>query len=249
MFEMREYSDFAICRPVRAAPLRLSRRLVIQAAPGLVLAASLRPVPADAQWSSAINGINAVVGVITNVDALADRIWPKVQQFFHGSQVAPQTVSHVAQAVGEELSNPRVHAVSITENRTPQVQSGIIRHSYDQNFPQAYVDWCLCNAQVNQGQAQYWRSLAAQAQQTGRYDVAQMASARAAKAQNDADMWQRKLQSTVYDAPVQATLPPSKPMLTAVSAPAAVTEVLDQGDFFVAHAEAQQRREAGLASV
>ena len=47
---------------------------------------------------------------------------------------------------------------------------------------------------------------------------------------------------------LRATLPPSKPMLTAVSAPAAVTNVLDQGDFFVAHAAAQQR-DAGLASV
>jgi hypothetical protein len=248
MFEMREYSDFTICRPVRAAPFRLSRRLVIQAAPALALAGSLRPVPADAQWGNAINAINAVVGVVTNIDALADRVWPKVQQFFRGSQVTAQTVSHVAQAASEELSNARVHAVSITENRTPQVQSGVIRHSYDQNFSQAYVDWCLCNAQVNQEQAQYWRSLAAQAQQTGRYDVAQIASARAGKAQNDANMWQRKLQNMVYDAPVQATLPPSKPMLTAVSAPAAVTEVLDQGDFFVAHAAAQQR-DAGLASV
>ena len=43
-------------------------------------------------------------------------------------------------------------------------------------------------------------------------------------------------------------MPPSKPMLTAVSAPAAVTGVLDKGDFFVAHAAAQQR-DAGLASV
>ena len=162
MFEMREYSDFAICRPVRAAPFRLSRRLVIQAVPGLALAGWLRPVPADAQWA---NAINAVVGVITNIDALADRILPKVRQFFRGWQVAAQTVSRVAQAAGEELSNAGVHAVSITENRTPQVQSGIIRHSYDQNFSQAYVDWCLCNAQVNQEQAQYWRSLAAQAQQ------------------------------------------------------------------------------------
>lgn len=238
MFEMREYSDFAICRPVRAAPLRLSRRLVIQAAPALALAGSLRPVPADAQWANAMNAINAVVGVVTNIDALADRIWPKVQQFFHGSQVTAQTVSRVAQAASEELSNARVHAVSITENRTPQVQSGIIRHSYDQNFSQAYVDWCLCNAQVNQEQAQ----------QAGRYDAAQMASARAEKAQNDASMWRRKLQGTVHDAPVQATLPPSKPMLTAVSAPAAVTGVLDKGDFFVAHAAAQQR-DAGLASV
>lgn len=248
MFEMREYSDFAICRPVCAAPFGLSRRLIIKAAPGLVLAASLRPGPADAQLTSAVNGINAVVGVITNIDALADRIWPKVQHFFRGSQVAPQTVSRVAQAAGEELSRRQVHAVSITENRTPQMQSGVIRHSYDQNFSDAYVAWCLCNAQVNQEQAQYWSDLAAQAQQTGRYDVAQMASDRARKAQNDASMWRRKLQSTVYDAPVQATLPPSKPMLTAVSAPAAVTQVLDQGDFFVAHAAAQQQRDARLAS-
>jgi hypothetical protein len=248
MFQMREYSDFAICRPVRAAPFGLSRRLLMQAAPGLALTGSLRPVPADARWTSAINAINATVGVVTNIDALADRIWPKVQRFFHGSQVSAQTVSRVAQAAGEELSKGRVHAVSITENRTPQVQSGVIRHSYDQNFSQAYVDWCLCNAQVNQEQAQYWARLAALAQQTGRYDVAQIASARARKAQSDANVWRRKLQSAVYDAPVQATLPPSKPMLTAVSAPAAVTDVLDQGDFFVAHATAQQRRDAGLAS-
>jgi len=248
MFEVREYSDFAICRPVRPA-FRLSRRRLVQAVPAIALAGSLRPIPADAQLMNAMNAINAAVGVITNIDALADRIWPKVQAFFHGSQVSGQTVSRVAQAAGQELSNPRVHAVSITENRTPQVQSGIIRHSYDQDFSQAYVDWCLCNAQVNQKQAQYWRSLAAQAQQSGRYDVAQMASARAQKAQTDADTWQRKIRGTVFDAPVQATLPPSKPMLTAVSAPAGVTDVLDQGDFFVAHAAAQQRNDAGLASV
>jgi hypothetical protein len=247
MFEMREYPDFVICRPVRAAPFRLSRRLVIQAAPALALAGSLRP--ADAQWTSAMNAINAVVGVVTNIDALADKVWPKVQQFFQGSQVAAQTVPHVAQAVSEELSNPGVHAVSITENRTPHVRSGVIQHSYDQNFSQAYVDWCLCNAPVNQEQAQFWRSLAAQAQQAGRYDVAQIASARAEKAQNDANMWRRKLQRPVYEAPVQATLPPSKPMLTSVSAPAEVTDVLDKGDFFVTHCVAQQRRDAGLTSV
>jgi hypothetical protein len=246
MFEMREYSDFSICRPVRPAQYTLSRRLVIQAPPALALAGVLLPGRADAQWW---NAINAAVGVITNVDALAERIWPKVQQFFRGSQAAAQTVSHVAEAVGEELSNPRVHAVSIAENRTSDLQSGVIRHSYDQNFSQAYVDWCLCNAQVNQEQAQYWHSLAAEAQQSGRYDVAQMASAQAEKAQNDANMWQRKLQRPVYDAPVRATLPPGKPMLTAVSAPADVTNILDKGDFFVAHCEAQQRQDARLASV
>jgi hypothetical protein len=73
-----------------------------------------------------------------------------------------------------------------------------ISPSYDQNFSHAYVDSCLCNPQVNQEQAQYWRSLAAQVQQAGRYDIAQIASTRAGKVQNDTNMWRRKLQQR-YD--------------------------------------------------
>jgi hypothetical protein len=245
----REYSDFLVGAVLRPGSPGLSRRRVLAGSSTLVIATAFALKPALAiDLMQIANGVNAAVSVITNVDTLAGRVWPKVKQFFESSdsRVSSSTASRIADNIDSQFSDPSTKAVSIAENRTPYVQQGNMMHAFDQQFSQAYIDWCTCNAQMNQGAANYWWNIARDAEQQGDYNRARIARSLAAQDEQNANMYMSKLTSPVYMAPETLSLHPGKPLLTAVSLPSQVTDVLDEGDYLVTHAVAQSARGSGL---
>ena len=250
MYTIREYSDFAIAS-FDPAFLRetLTRRHLFVLGSAAVCGAALAPYPAGAQWGQIARGVVAAMGVISNVHDIAGMLKPKIDQFFGSgnSAVAPPTVDRITNEIHRQLQNPQVKAVSIADNRTPMVQQGNIQHSFDQDFKSdpAYRDWCVCNAQLNERAAEYWEAIAYQARARGDFAAAQRALTIAGQDHQNARMFMSKL-DLVTVPPMQVAVPPGKPMLTALVVPPAVSNVLDEGDYFVTHAEAQVNRDSGV---
>jgi hypothetical protein len=233
---VRGYEEFVIVRAPRL-PSVLRRQLLIGGS-AVLAATAFGPLPAAAvDFNTIVGGINAAVGVITNLDSLAGKIWPKVQNFFGsaGSQVSRQTAGRIADQIGDILSEPKCSAVSITHNRTPQGQTGNLIHAVDQQFPQEYVNWCTCHAQFYAATADWLHQQAQFAQQRGDFATAQNLVAKAAADERVAKQWLAKLTPAQY-APVQVQLPPGKVALTPVETHPNVTAQLDEGDYYVTHA-------------
>lgn len=249
MYVMHEYSDFLVESRQRSGPRSLTRRGILIGCSTLAAASIFAPERARAiDPAQIVNGVNAVVGLVTNVDALAGRILPKVQSFFgnSNSHVTNETASRIADAIDNELSNSQTQAVSIAENRTNSLQQGNLVHGFDQQFSQAFIDWCTCSAQMNQQAADYWANIAQNFEQQGDYGRAQSARNLAVQDRQNVNMYLAKIRNPVYVPPQAVSLRPSKPLLTAVSLPDQVTNVLDKGDYCVTHCVAQLNKDSVL---
>jgi hypothetical protein len=196
----REYSDFAVvsCSP-QLSPSALTRRHLFIGSSAVALATIIKPSMAGAlNLRTAADGVEAAVTVLSNVDHWAGEVWPKVKQFFEsgGSYVQSSTVSRVADNIDTLLDDARYKAVSISDNRTPVVQQGYVKHFFDQDFNQAF-DWCTCNAHLNEKAAEYWEGIAARARQRGDLLRTRQALAIAAQDRQNANMYLAKIKAPI----------------------------------------------------
>jgi hypothetical protein len=147
------------------------------------------------------------------------------------------------------LDDARYKAVSISDNRTPVLQQGYVKHFFDQDFNQAFVDWCTCNAHLNEKAAEYWEGIAARARQRGDLLRTRQAMAIAAQDRQNANMYLAKIKAPIVVPPVPAVIQPGKPLLTTVEATPELASQVDDGDYCVTHAVAQLDTAAGLTRV
>ena len=248
----REYSDFVVASSRSLLSSALTRRHLFIGSSAVALTTIVKPRMASAlNLQQAADGVKAAVSVLSNVDHWAGEVWPKVKRFFESAEsyVQPSTVSRIADKIDTLLDDPSYKAVSIADNRTPMVQQGYVRHFFDQDFNQAFVDWCTCNAQLNEKAAEYWEGIAAMARQRGDPVRAQQALAIAAQDRRNANMYLAKIKSPIIVGPIPAAIQPGKPLLTTVEATPELANELDEGDYCVTHAVAQRDRSAGLTRV
>jgi len=253
MYTHREYSDFVVAsyRPP-VLPPALNRRQLLLGSSAVALITTMKPSMTNALTLQQVtDGVKATVSVLSNVDHWAGEVWPKVKHFFESgtSYVQPSTVSRIADKIDTLLDDPIYKAVSIADNRTPDVQQGYVRHFYEQDFNQAFVDLCTCNAQLNQKAALDWEGIAATARQRGDFRREQQALAIAAQDRQNAKMYLAKIKAPIIVGPVPAVIQPGKPLLTTVETTPELASELDEGDYCVTHAVAQRDRAAGLTRV
>jgi hypothetical protein len=253
MYIDREYSDFVVASyhpPILSSAL--TRRHLFLGSSAVALTTIMNPPIVSAlNLQQVADGVNATVSVLSNVDHLAGEVWPKVKHFFESgkSYVQPSTIGRIADKIDTLLDDPTYKAVSIADNRTPVTQQGYVRHFYDQDFNQAFVDWCTCNAQLNEKAAAHWESIAQAARQRGDFLRERQALAIAAQDRQNARMYLAKIKAPIIVGPVPAVIQSGKPLLTTVEATPELANELDEGDYCVTHAVAQRDKAAGLTRV
>ena len=235
MNHVRCYSDLAV-NPVLDLGSRSVGRRSLLASSGALAITALGSGNAGAQLA---NALNAATAVISGLDVLTDKIWPKVKRLFEGTAVHPSTASRVTNEVVAQLDKPHVDQVAIALNTTNNSQSGNVTYRFDQNFSQDYVDYCVCMAQNSLKMASDYEAMATIAAQQGQPGRADRLRTLANSAKANAQGWQQKATMQPY-AGVQhlSDVPPSKPWIVPLMTPTPHMERqnVDKGEYFVARA-------------